>query len=204
DDMVAEGHYFLFDEEGRSSGMIRFIDYVRLPDKARFESGNREKDRNIVVVDLDNNHGWIRDGRKETREATSEEMREYRNSADRSLYNIFQFRREDPQNRFFYLGAGAGHEASREMVKIISPENVEVTVHFDRVSRLPVKIESLETNHKGIRQRLVDEYSQWRSMQGAHVPMRIDQYINGRRASQQFIMKIEYNRGLQDQLFGRP
>jgi len=203
-DMVSEGRYFAFDLQGDSSGLILFRDYTKLPDKSRFELGNRKKELEISVFNLGKNEGWIAEGQKEIRVATPEEMKDFRNTANHSLDNIFRFRHKDPQNKIFYLGAGEGAESTLDLVKIIDPENDEVIVYFDRISKLPAKIESRGINKKGVRLRIVDQFSQWHIIQGVNTPMRIDGYVNGRRSSQQFIMKITYNNNLQDDFFSKP
>src|SRR5215831_595626 len=69
DDIVTEGNYFLFDRDGNSSGLIKYNDYTKLPDKSRNELGNKKKERDIVVFNLEKNEGWILEGQKETRAA---------------------------------------------------------------------------------------------------------------------------------------
>jgi hypothetical protein len=203
-DIVSEGQYFMFNSDGDSSGLIRFLDYTKLPDKSRNELGNNKKEMDIAVFNLERNEGWIKEGQKETRAARPEEMKDFKADANHSLDNIFHFRYKDSQNKLFYLGAGEGLEVALELVRIIDPENDEITVYFDRNSKLPVKVESRRMNNKGVRQHIIEEYSQWHVIQGVNVPMRIDVIINGRRASQQFITKITFNNHLQDELFSKP
>jgi hypothetical protein len=203
-DMVSEGQYFVFNNEGDSSGLIKFTDYTKLPDKSRFELGNRKKELDISVFNLAKNEGWILEGQKETREATPEEMKDFQKTVKHSIENIFRFRYKDPENKLFYLGPGEGHDVTLEMVKIIDPENDEVTIYFDRISKLPVKTETRTVDKKGVRQRIVNEFSQWHMMQGVNTCMRIDGYVNGRRAYQQFILKINYNSNLADNFFSKP
>jgi hypothetical protein len=52
--------------------------------------------------------------------------------------------------------------------------------------------------------RVVDEFSQWHVIQGINTPLRIDGFLNGRRASQTFVLKITYNNNLQDSFFSKP
>lgn len=203
-DIASEGRYFAFNLQGDSSGLIRFRDYTKLPDKSRFELGNRKKELDISVFNLEKNEGWILEGQKDTREATPEEMKDFRRTANHSLDNIFRFRYKDPQNKLFYLGAGEGAEATLDLVKIIDPENDEVIVYFDRISKLPTKIETRDINKRGVRLRIVDEFSQWHKFQGVNTPLRIDGSVNGRRSSQQFVEKITYNNNLQDDFFSKP
>jgi len=203
-DMVSEGNYFMFNREGDSSGLIKYNDYTKLPDRSRFELGNRKKSRDVTVFNLESGQGWILEGQKETREATPAEMKDFKNSVKHSPENIFRFRYKDPANRLFYLGPGEGSEVQLELVKLLDPENDEVTIYFDRISKLPAKLEYRDIDRRGVPQRWVSEYSQWHRIQGVHTPLRIDTSLNGRRHSQMFVVKIAYNNGLQDGFFSKP
>jgi hypothetical protein len=57
---------------------------------------------------------------------------------------------------------------------------------------------------RGVQLRTVVEYSQWHVIQGVNTPLRVDSYVNGRRSSQQFIVKIAYNNSLSDDVFSKP
>jgi outer membrane lipoprotein-sorting protein len=203
-DMESEGQYFQFNAQGDSSGLIKFSDYTKLPDKSRFELGNRKKELEITVFNLEKNEGWILEGQKETRAATEEEMKEFRNEAKHSIDTIFRFRYKDPENKLFYLGPGEGQDMMDDLVKLVDTDNDEVTIYFDRISKLPAKIEYRTVNKKGIRQRNVDEFSQWHVIQGVNTPMRTDAYVNGRQSSQLFVLKITYNNNLPDSFFSKP
>jgi len=203
-DIVSEGNYFVFNSRGESSGLIKFVDYTKLPDKSRYELGNKKNELDITIFDLAKNEGWIIEGEREVRDATEDDMKSFRAAANHSLENILRFRWKDPQNRLFYLGPGEGADVTRDMVKLIDPENDEVSVYFDRISKLPVKIEFQRINERGIRVRVTDEYSQWHKIQGVLTPKRIDSYMNGRRSSQQFILKLSYNNNIRDDFFSRP
>ena len=203
-DMASAGNYFLFDKEGNSSPIIKFADYTKLPDKSRFELGNKKKELEITVFNLEKNEGWILEGQKETHDASPQEMQDFRNAVKHSIDMIFRFRYKDPANKLFYLGPGEGKEVTLELVKLVDPENDEVTVYFDRISRLPAKIEYWNTNKRGVRQRNTQEYSQWHRIQGINTSLRTDGYVNNRRAYQSFILKITYNNNLPDSFFSKP
>jgi len=203
-DMTSEGQFFAFDSEGNSSGLVRFVDYTKLPDKSRHESGNRKSELEITVFNLEKNEGWIYDPAKGTRDAKPEEMKEFRDVVKHSMDTIFRYRYKDPENKLFYLGPGEGHDVTLEMVKLVDPENDETTVYFDRISKLPAKIEYREVNSRGVRVRFTDEFSQWHVIQGVNTPMRMDGSINGRRGSQTFILKITYNNNIPDSFFSKP
>jgi hypothetical protein len=203
-DMSSEGQYFAFNNQGESSGLIKFTDYTKLPDKSRHESGNRKNDLEITVFNLEKNEGWVYVPAKGAQDAKPEEMKGFRNVVKHSLDMIFRDRYKDPENKLFYLGPGEGTDVTLELVKIVDPENDETTVYFDRISKLPVRIEYRDLNSRGVRVRLVDEYSQWHMIQGVNTPMRIDGYVNGRRSSQTFVLKIVYNTNIPDSFFSKP
>jgi len=203
-DIFSEGQYFMFNSRGESSGLIKFTDYTKLPDKSRFELGNKKNELEITIFNLEKNEGWIIEGELEAKDATEDEIKRFRNSVNHSIENILRFRWKDPQNKLFYLGSGEGADVTRDTVRLISPENDEVMIYFDRVSKRPVKIETQRINERGIRVRVTEEYSQWHKIQGVMTPMRIDSFTNGRRSSQQFVLKLSYNNNLRDDLFSRP
>ncbi len=202
-DAVSSGNYFQFDRDGNSSGLIKYDDWTKFPDKSRNEQGNKKKERDVVVFNLAKKDGWILEGQKDTRDATADEMQDFRNSVKHDLGNIFRFRYKDPDNRLFYLGAGET-EVQYETVKLLDPDNDEVTIYFDRLGKLPAKIEYQVVDRRGIHYRESQEFSQWHVIQGVNTPLRIDTYRNGRQLSQQFVIKIEYNTGLQDSFFSKP
>ena len=203
-DMVSEGQTFSFSYEGASSLPVKFTDYTKFPDKSRFESGNKKKELDITVFNLGKNEGWILEGEKETRDARPNEMDSFKNAMKHSIDMIFRFRYKDPGNKLFYMGAGEGKEVTLEIVKLVDPENDEVLLYFDRLSKLPAKIEYRDINDRGVRQRHVEEFSQWFMKQGVNTALRMDGYINGRRLSQHFLLKVTYNNNLPDSFFSKP
>jgi len=202
-DMVSDGNYFMFDRDGNSSGLIRYGDFTKLPDKSRFELGNRKKELDVTVFNLERKEGWILEGQKDTRIATPEEMKDFKNSVKHAIETIFRNRFKDPENKLFYLGP-AENSVQLEMVKLIDPENDEVTIYFDRMSKLPAKLEYQVIDQRGIHYREVVEFSQWHMVQGVNTPMRMDTSRNGRQISQQFVLKMAYSTGLKDSFFVKP
>jgi len=203
-DIVSEGRAFAFNYEGASSLPLKFTDYTKFPDKSRYESGNNKNELEITVFNLGNNEGWFYDPVKGVREAKPEDMEGFKNTVKHSIDAIFRFRYKDPENKLFHLGQGEGKEATLEIVKLVDPENDEVLIYFDRISKLPAKIEYRDVNDRGVRQRRVDEFSQWFVKQGIKTPLRVDGYLSGRRLSQYFLLKVTYNNNLPDGFFSKP
>ena len=204
-DMVSEGNLFYFDRDGNSSGLIKYFDWTKLPDKSRNELGNNKKSRDVVVFNLEKKEGWILEGQKDTREATPEEMEDFKNAVKHNLDSIFRFRYKDPSVKLFYLGPGDGPDVQFEVVRLLDPENDETNVYFDRTNRLPAKIEYSTVDKKsGVKVRNRDEFSQWHVIQGVKTSLRLDSYRNGRKSAQQFVLKIGFNNNLPDSFFGKP
>ncbi|HYK92350.1 MAG TPA: hypothetical protein VE398_26550 [Acidobacteriota bacterium] len=204
-DMASEGNFFFFNREGDSSGLIKFNDYTKLPDKSRYELGNKKKERDITVYNLEKNEGWILDYPKDVRAATPQELKEFKDEVKHNIDSIFHFRWKDTANKLFYLGPGEGSDVTLETVQILDPENDEVTVYFDRISKLPAKIEYRGINPKtGVRERHVQEFSQWVLMDGINTPLRVDGYVNGKKSFQTSILKINYNTNIPDSFFTKP
>jgi hypothetical protein len=203
-DMISSGQRFYFNNQGNSPGRIKFSDYTKLPDKRRFEQGNRKNELDITVFNMGKNEGWLLEGQKGSREAKPEEMKEFKEAVKHNIDNVFRFRCKDPANKLFYLGPGEGKDLTLEMVKLLDPDNDEVTIYFDRMSKLPAKIEYHNIGNKGIQQHIVEEFSQWHESQGVNTPLRIDSFVNGRKLLQHFVDKISYNNNLSDSLFSKP
>jgi hypothetical protein len=203
-DMVSEGNIFGFDLDGNSGGLVKYNDWTKLPDKSRNEQGNRRKERDVVVFNLEQNQGWILEGQKDTRDASPEEMNDFKSLVKHSIDNIFRFRYQDSANKLFYLGPGERSDVRFELVKLLDPENDEVILYFDRITKLPGKIEYRVTNKRGIKERCVEEFSQWHIIQGVNTPLRVDSFVNGRKSSQTFPLKITYNNNLPDSIFSKP
>lgn len=200
-DMVSEGNYFFFNAQGDSSGLVKYSDYTKLPDKSRFELGNKKKARDVQVFNLEKNEGWILEYPKDVRAATPEEIKDFGNAVKHSIDTIFRFRWKDPANKLFYLGPGEGKDVTLEMVRILDPENDEVTIYFDRISKLPAKVEYRGISKRGVQERHVEEFSQWHVIEGVNTPLRVDSYVNGRPRTQSFIVKISYNTNIPDSFF---
>jgi hypothetical protein len=203
-DMVSSGQLFYFNREGANSNLIKFDDYTKLPDKSRYEEGNNKKARDVTVFNLGKNQGWILEGQKPTREATPDEMKGFQAAVKHSIDVIMRYRYKDPANKLYYLGPGQGSDVIYEMVKLLDPENDEVTVYFDRLSKLPARLVYSSQDKQGVHLRYQVEFSQWHVIQGVKSPLRTDTSVNGRRLSQVFTLQLTYNTGLADDFFARP
>jgi len=203
-DMVSEGHFFMFDRRGGHTNRIKFFDWTKLPDKVRYEVGNKKKEREVTVFNLESDEGWIMEGRKTPRDATPEEMKRFRASAKHSIDIILRFRYQDQTNKLFYLGTGDGPDVKYELVKLLDPENDEVTIYFDRMSKLPARIRYRIVDKDGVQHRIEDEFSQWHKIQGVRTPLRLDSTYDGRQSQQTFVFSVTYNNALLDSFFSKP
>ena len=203
-DMVSEGNYFMFNRSGESSPLIKFTDYTKFPDKSRFRLGDKKHLIELEVFNLETNEGWIQEGDLEPKAATPDDMRDFKNAVKHSLEMIFRSRYKDPNNKLFYLGPGDGRDITLEKVKLIDPENDEVTVYFNRLTKLPAKLEYVRVDQNGVRQHEVREFSQWHRIQDVNTSLRTDGYTNGRQSFQIHTVKIKFDNDLPDSLFSKP
>jgi hypothetical protein len=203
-DMASEGNYFLFNRSGASSPLIKFTDHTKFPDKSRFRLGDKKNLIELQVFNLETNEGWIQEGDLEPKEATPDDIRDFKNAVKHSLEMIFRSRYKDPNNKLFYLGPGEGRDITLEKVKLIDPDNDEVTVYFNRLTKLPAKLEYVRVDQNGVRQRELREFSQWHWIQNVRTSLRTDGYTNSRQSFQIHIITIKYNNDLPDSLFSKP
>jgi hypothetical protein len=203
-DVYTEGNYFMFNRDGDSSGLIKYNDWTKFPDKSRNELGNKKKLKDVTVFNLEKNEGWILEGQKDTRDAKPEEMKSFRDAVKHAIDNIFRYRWKDPKNKLFYLGPGEGRDVQFDQVQILDPENDTVTIYFDRIKKFPAKIEYKDVSQRGVQLRHVEEYDQWHPMAGLVVPLRVDHFVNGRKASQLYITSMQFNTSMPDSLFTKP
>ncbi|PYV07504.1 MAG: hypothetical protein DMG07_28620, partial [Acidobacteria bacterium] len=118
----------------------------------------------------------------------------FKDAVKHAIDNIFRARWKDPANKLFYLGPGEGRDVQLDQVQLLDPENDTVTIFFDRVKKLPAKIEYKDVSQRGVNQRHVEEYDQWHVISGVNVPL----------PSQLYVTNITFNNNMPDSLFSKP
>ena len=90
-DLRAEGRAYQFNRYEELSGLAKFIEYERFPDKVRQELG---QDKDLIII-YNGDKGWEKDFRG-VREMTEDEMKRVRENRLMSVDNILRFRLKEP------------------------------------------------------------------------------------------------------------
>ena len=188
----SRGHYYIF-KKGEMAGVAKFTDQTQLPDKSRFQLGEG-KDKEVTVFDLSREKGWHMEGKKDIKEATADDMKQFHQAARHSIDNLLRKRLTETGMNFFYYGASelAGKNDA-DAVEMIDAENDSVVVYFDRKTFFPVRIEYVTVDIRGNKQKEATEFYNWHNIQGVMTPLRLDNFAEGQLASQLFIDEVIYN-----------
>ncbi|MBI4456157.1 MAG: hypothetical protein HY644_09685 [Acidobacteria bacterium] len=204
-EIKSKGHYYVF-KDGQTAGVAKYFDYTRLPDKSRFQLGEG-KNREVTIFDLSTNKGWHLEGKNDIKEASAEEIRQFRQTVRHSVENLLRKRLQEPGMNFFYYGSGevSGRD-DVEAVEMIDAENDSVLIYFDLKTYLPSRLEYVTVDARGNKRREAVEFYIWHSMEGVMTPLRLDNYTGGQLSSQLFVDEITYRPtpAFNDALFSRP
>ncbi|HEV8132574.1 MAG TPA: hypothetical protein VGQ81_15115 [Acidobacteriota bacterium] len=204
-EIQSKGHFFLF-KDGQTAGLAKYIDYTRLPDKSRNQTGEG-KNKEIAIFDLSANKGWHQEGKSIIKEATPDEVRQFRQTVRHAWENLLRGRLDEPGMTFFYYGSeditGKGEV---EAVEMIDAENDSVLFYCDLKTHLPTRMEYTSVDRRGEKHKEATEFYNWHLVQGVMTPHRQDNFSDGQSSSQLFIDEITYNPkpALSDALFSKP
>ena len=204
-EMQSRGHYYIF-KAGQVVGTSKYTDQTRLPDKSRFQLGEG-KNKDLTVFDLAAGKGWHMEGKKDIKEATPEEMQQFRQAVRHSIDNLLRDRLREPGMSLFYYGReDVSGRDDVEAVEMIDADNDSVLLYFDLKTHLPTRMEYVEADARGNRRKQATEFYVWHSIAGVMTPFRLDNFVEGQMASQLFLDDIVYNPspGLSDSLFIKP
>lgn len=203
-DIKSSGLFYQF-RKGANSAGVPYQDYTRLPNKSRYEEGNKKKDKEVSVFNLDANKGWILEGRKGVREVRPEELDQFKKTVKHAVENLLRTRYKEPGMKLFYFGPEEVIGKVRtEVVELLDPENDSVLIYFDEKTHLPIKLEYTEVTREGRKSKVEEEYSNWHVIQGVETPLRIDVFTDGEQSARRHIERISYNDKLPDSLFDKP
>lgn len=203
-DIQTEGRYFPF-KDGRSLGLVRYLDYTRIPDRSRFQLG-LGKNAQIFVHNLELGKGWIQEGKDEIQEISETELKEFRRNIKHTLELVFRTRYKDPEVKLFYFGPEelSGGGEAMEAVELLDAENVSTLVYLDRTTHLPVRLEYTTLNKMGVKLKEEVEYSNWQVVEGVKVPFNVQMTVDNQTSSQTFIEKITFSAPIPESFFQKP
>jgi len=191
----SQGLYYGFDKEERTRAFTRFQDWtVYGPIKWRFQLGKGEKRRKVTIYNLEIEKGWILEGQSHVEEIPEEAVRRFGIRAGQDMDVLFRKRLDEEGMHLYYYGpqeiAGSGEY---EAVEFLDATNNAIVIFFDRETHLPSKLETQRTNQLGVRQKHEQELYNWHTIQGVHVPLRYDSFVDGKKATQRELEAISFN-----------
>lgn len=199
-DLRAEGRAFQFGREEQLSGMARFVEYEKFPDKVRQELG---KDKDFIVI-FNGEKGWDKDFRG-VREYPEEEMRRIRENRVLSVEHILRYRMKEPGLAVRHLGVDVVGGRPVDLVEVLDAENRAVTIAIEQASRLPVRREWSRRNPQTrLRENEVEVLGNYRKVDGIQTPYYQLRERDGQKIFEVFLTAAAYNQNPPDSLFQRP
>ena len=202
----SQGWYYLFDKKGRTKNFFRFQDWtVYEPIKWRFQLGKDEKKREVKIYNLEIKKGWTLEGKTHVEEIPSDEFQRFVRVAAQDMDVIFRKRVDEEGMHLYYYGpqdiAGSGEY---EAVEFLDATNGAIVVFFDLETHLPSRWETYRTNQVGVRQKHEQELYNWHTIQGVHVPLRYDSFVNGEKTEQRELESIDFDINIPPEYFLQP
>ncbi|GAB4240182.1 MAG: hypothetical protein Kow00109_15210 [Acidobacteriota bacterium] len=193
DRTYSRGRYFTF-RRGRK-GFARYQDWTmyRPAVKWRFQLGEGKRS-SIRIIDLEAGKGWLLEGKSSIEELPAEEIEDFARGVKQDLDVLLRERVDEPGMSLFYYGPDeVAGEGEYEAVEFIDEENLSVVVFFDRETHRPEKLETSFRDKQGFRHKQEVELSNWHTIQGVTLPLRVDVYVDEEISSQRFVEELQVN-----------
>ena len=149
--------------------------------------------------------GWTLEGETHVEEISSEGVQRFIRVAAQDMDVTFRKRLDEEGMNLYYYGpqdvAGSGEY---EAVEFLDTTNSSIVVFFDLKTHLPSKWETHRTNQLGVRQKHEQELYKWHTIQGVHVPLRYDSFVDGKKTEQREIETINFNIDMPSEYFLQP
>jgi len=109
---------------------------------------------------------------------------------------------KDPSATAFYMGTELVGRRQADIVRIVNAQNDNVTLDLDTETHLPLRRSFRWRNatYKDFDEES-EEYDAYQTIQGFPTPLTVSRYQNGDLVSQHFIVRVDYNVGLDPTLF---
>ena len=200
-DMYGHGRIFVIKRDGQS--WTKFWEYYRWEGKSRTEL-EKQHEALADIFNLELGKGWTYEyGRVKPK--TEEEMRRFRQSEKRNIYNIFRRRwQEDGMKVLYYSPADIETVKPMEALEFIDAENFTVTVFFEESVPLPVKVEYQDRNEDGIVLPKSEMFFRWFRSGGVMAPHRVEFFTRESNTGLVEYTEVNFNVGLADALFQEP
>lgn len=198
-DMVRRGRIYGFDRGELSSPGDKFVNYVKFKGKERLEFGKKGE----IVYLNDDDQGWELD-KQGIREMTPESIETFQQGLRRDFDYVFRFRLQEEPVQLYYLGTEFVDNRRAHAIEMVDERQESLVLYIDVHSHLPVQV---RYKHRDVLSgefvEVIEYYGKWVSIQGIQTPMAISRERGGRRYFEVYISEVQYNVGVDDQLFTR-
>ncbi len=199
-DVRAEGRAYQFGREQELSGMARFAEYEKFPDKVRQELG---KDKDIIIV-FNGEKGWDKDFHG-VREYAADEMQRVLQNRVLSVEHILRYRLNEPGLTMRYVGGDIIASRPVDLVEVTDAENRVVTIAVEQASKLPVRREWSRRNPQTrVRENEMEVLGNYQKAGAILTPFYVRRERDGQKMFEVFLTSAAYNVNPADSLFDRP
>lgn len=196
---IREGRLYGFDRGELSSPGEVFTEYVKLPDKSRFERG---KKRNLIYIN-DGAQGWELDPQG-IRQQTPEAIADFQASVRRDIDNLLRRRRTEPGVAFYFQGSEFVDNRRVDIIEMVDTENESYFFYLDAQTHFPTQLRYRERDTlTGEMVDVIERYGTYINSQGIQTARQITRERARRRVWEAFDLKVQYNTNLPDELFTR-
>jgi hypothetical protein len=204
--VVGRGNYTPY-VKGVPGDLVKFLDYLALPDRERTEFRSRGVSSIQTNVGKDRDAaGWIYDGMaRSLHDMKPEQIEDFRVTMRTSVDNLLRgwWRKEGAQ--LSYLGRReAGLAKRNEAVRLTYPDGFTVDYEFGARDSLPAKVSYKRKDKEGEEQAEEDRFLRHMTFAGVTVPFVIDHYRAGVQTSRINYDSVEFNQPAPDALFAKP
>ncbi len=201
-DQTCTGTFSQFGHSGEVTGFIKFVDYVKQPDKERTEFG---KKRNLIQVN-NGQQGWELD-RGGVTEMSAERIKRFHEELAKDFNTILRAGLDQEGLRLRYEGTDLVDNKLCETVEITTPTRFALRLTAEQATHLPVRVAYSDRDEE-TRERIeiVLTLGNYQEVDGIQTPYFVSRTRNGiKRYEARYTSSdgpaCKYNTGLTDDLF---
>jgi hypothetical protein len=216
-DITRSGRFSTFEHNGESTGTVRLIVMVKLPDKERIEYIFKREYETYIPLPIDipfhktgsayevhnGEQGWTLAGGG-VDDLSPEAFDRVHQQRKKDINLLLRTRLNDPELVLRYTGQDTLDLKFVDWVEASSADRFTTRIAIDHSTHLPIHAVFLYRDREsGDAVQDDDAFSSYHLIQGVMTPMQISHDHNGWHISQVFLEDVKYNTGLSDSLFTR-
>lgn len=204
-DQTCTGTLSQFGHSREVTGFVKFIDYIKQPDKDRTEYG---KKRNIIEVN-NGQQGWVLD-RGGVTDMSPEAIKRFNQALAKDYNAILRGGVEQEGFRLSYEGTDLVDNKLCETAEITTPSRFTLRITAEQATHLPVRVSYFDRDEETReRMEIVLTLGNYQKVDGIMTPYFISRMRNGikvweARYASSNGAACKYNTGLSDDLFTKP